>query len=36
MAETISPDIPDEYLEQVKDILAHLYDYPYLQNHEWA
>ena len=36
MADSISPDIPDEYLEQVKDILAHLYDYPYLQNHQWA
>lgn len=36
MADSISPDVPDEYLEQVKDILAHLYDYPYLQNHEWA
>ena len=36
MADTISPDIPKDYLKQVKEILDHLYDYPYLQNHEWA
>ena len=36
MANTISPDIPEDYLKQVKEILDHLYDYPYLQNHEWA
>ena len=36
MAGAISPDIPENYLKQVKEILDHLYDYPYLQNHEWA
>src|SRR6185436_15856513 len=26
----------DVFLEEVKDILEHLYDYPYLQKHVWA
>ena len=36
MASAISADIPEDYLKQVKEVLDHLYDYPYLQNHEWA
>ena len=36
MADAISPDIPEDYLKHVKEILNHLYDYPYLQNHNWA
>ena len=36
MTDAISPDIPDDYLKHVKEILSHLYDYPYLQNHKWA
>ena len=36
MSDAVSPDIPEDYLKQVKDILDHLYDYPYLQQHEWA
>jgi len=27
---------PDDFLEQVKDALEHLYDFPYLQNHPLA
>ena len=36
MADAISADIPEDYLKHVKEILNHLYDYPYLQNHNWA
>ena len=36
MADAISPNIPEDYLKHVKEILDHLYDYPYLQNHKWA
>ena len=36
MADAISPDIQEDYLKHVKEILNHLYDYRYLQNHNWA
>ena len=36
MPDATSPDIPIDYLKIVKEILDHLYDYPYLQNHKWA
>ncbi|MCY3781660.1 MAG: response regulator [Chloroflexi bacterium] len=36
MSDALSPEVPEDYLKQVKEILDHLYDYPYLQNHAWA
>ena len=36
MSDTLPPEVPATYLKQIKEILDHLYDYPYLQNHAWA
>ena len=36
MSDSRPPDVPEAYLKQIKEILDHLYDYPYLQNHAWA
>ena len=36
MSDSLPPDVPEAYLKQIKAVLDHLYDYPYLQNHAWA
>ena len=36
MGNALPPELPEGYLQQVKEVLDHLYDYPYLQNHQWA
>ncbi len=36
MSDALLPEVPESYLKQVKEILDHLYDYPYLQTHVWA
>lgn len=36
MSDALLPEVPEGYLKQVKEILDHLYDYPYLQTHVWA
>ncbi len=36
MSDSHPPDVPAAYLKQIKEILDHLYDYPYLQTHAWA
>ena len=36
MSDALLPAVPEGYLKQVKEILDHLYDYPYLQTHVWT
>ena len=36
MAGATTPEVPEDFLKHVKDILDNLYDYPYLQTHPWA